>query len=242
MTSAHRGFLLAAALACLPAAPAAAPIPAQQVQQAVEKLRADPDFGGTKTEKSLHFKNMDKPKPKEPEVSDWLAHLVRWLSETGRLLMWLGAAVMAAFLLVGARRWIRIRGDPLLAERERLPSHVQSLDIRPESLPDDVGAAAATLWQRGQHRAALSLLYRGALSGLVHAHQVPIRASSTEGECVALAQRHLEAGRGDFFARLVAVWQPAVYGARLPETQRVLALCSEFDLHLRQRALATGAT
>jgi len=109
---------------------------------------------------------------------------------------------------------------------------VGSLDIRPESLPDDVGNAAAALWQRGQHRPALSLLYRGALSRLVHAHGVPVRAASTEGECVALAAGRLQPQAQAFFVRLVDAWQLAAYGGRLPSTAQVLAICGEFDLHL----------
>ena len=107
---------------------------------------------------------------------------------------------------------------------------MQSLDIRPETLPDAVGAAAAQLWQQGEHRAALSLLYRGALSRLVHGHAVPIRAASTEGECVALARSRLDAQAAAFFARLVAAWQLAVYGARLPDALQVTEMCREFDL------------
>jgi hypothetical protein len=116
-----------------------------------------------------------------------------------------------------------------------LPSHVQSLDIRPESLPVQIGEAAAALWQRGDYRAALSLLYRGALSRLVHEHGVPIRAASTEGECVALAGRRLAPASGEFFARLVQAWQVAVYGARLPVAEQALALCRDFDTCLPAR-------
>jgi hypothetical protein len=121
-----------------------------------------------------------------------------------------------------------------------LPSHVGSLDIRPESLPDDIGNAAAGLWQRGQQRAALSLLYRGALSRLVHAHGVPVRAASTEGECVALASTRLAPEAQAFFVRLVDAWQLAAYGGRLPGTAQVLAICGEFDLHLPDAAAAAA--
>jgi len=117
------------------------------------------------------------------------------------------------------------------------PSHVRDLDIRHESLPADIGAAARTLWERGQARGALSLLYRGALSRLVHLHAVPIRASSTEEECVRLAARTLDRPDSDFLARLVQAWELTVYGSRLPDGAEVLALCAGFDAHLgRQHA------
>ena len=89
---------------------------------------------------------------------------------------------------------------------------MQDLDIRPESLPPNIGAAARALWDRGEHRAALALLYRGLLSRLAHVHQVPVRDSSTEGDCLALCRAHLAGPGIDYAARLIVLWQAAVYG------------------------------
>ena len=73
----------------------------------------------------------------------------------------------------------------------------------------------------------------------LHEHELPVRASSTEGECSALAARHLDAGRAAFVARLVGLWQLAVYGAHLPESSAVLAVCEQFDAQLPRRRAAT---
>jgi hypothetical protein len=122
---------------------------------------------------------------------------------------------------------------------------VRDLDIRPESLPDDVGAAAAALWSSGEHRAALALLYRGLLSRLVHVHGVPIRDSSTEGDCLALATPRVTAMRNSYAARLVRVWQGAVYGTEHPSSEAVLALCGDFarvlDVPIEPGPAAAGA-
>jgi hypothetical protein len=106
---------------------------------------------------------------------------------------------------------------------------VGTLDVRPESLPDRIGAAAQVLWLQGRHRSALSLLYRGALSRLIHGYAVPIRAAHTEAECLTLAQKGLAAEQRGFLGELVRVWQLAVYGARNPDDNRVLELCKDFD-------------
>lgn len=225
--------------------PAVASAPThQEVQQAVDKVRQHPDLGGTKREKTLRFK--DKEKEREPAKRhdnpfEWLRGLGRWLSETARVLVWLAGAAAVAIVVVGLRRWIQVRAGLAPTRLPGLPSHVQDLDIRPESLPEAIGAAAAELWQRGEHRAALSLLYRGALSRLVHAHGVPIRAASTEGECVVLSRGKLDAQGSRFFAQLVGAWQLAVYGARLPDTQLALTLCRDFDLNLPAHAAAAAA-
>ena len=57
---------------------------------------------------------------------------------------------------------------------------------------------------------------------------------------VALAGARLDAQRGAFFARLVRAWQLAVYGGRLPDTEKARALCQEFDVHLALQARPGG--
>lgn len=218
------------------AEPASAPT-RQQVNTELEKLRADPDLAGSQKQKTLRFK--ETKAEKKPTTNErhpfllWLRDFSRWMTDAGRLVVWVLAALAVAFVIVGLRHWVRVRAGGVKGLSAKLPSHVRDLDIRPESLPDQIGAAAAVLWQRGEHRAALSLLYRGALSQLVHTHAVPIRAASTEGECVALAATRLAPERSAFFGRLVQAWQLAVYGARLPESSSVLALCADFDTQFR---------
>jgi len=212
------------------------------VEAELATLRADPRFGGTQKQKTWRFKERDSEAKKSeppsgmPAWFKWLGEFGRWMTAAGRLVVWAIAAVLVAVLIVGLRYWIRERAGALPQRAAPLPSHVRDLDIRPESLPDRIGAAAAALWQRGEQRAALSLLYRGALSRLVHVHALPIRAASTEGECVALARARLRAEPAGYVARLVGAWQLAVYGARLPQTDEVLALCSEFDARLQAPA------
>ncbi|HEX6706756.1 MAG TPA: DUF4129 domain-containing protein [Albitalea sp.] len=228
---------LAALLACalLGAAPAlAAEGPgAAQVQAAVDAVRADPQLAGKRTERTLRWKpaapaaRASAPAP--AASAPWLQGLALWLSESARVLIWLLGATALAVLAVALRRWIRVRADAAAAAAPALPTHVRELDIRPDSLPADIAAAARTLWLAGEQRAALSLLYRGALSRLVHDHAVPVRAASTESECVALAQGALAGAGGAFVERLVGAWELAVYGARTPQTDGVLALCDQFD-------------
>jgi hypothetical protein len=239
----HRLFALALLLFALSSHAAETPMP-QQVRDATEAVYNDPDLHGLKADRELRFKNREQPKEAEAAPNlRWLRDLVRWFSEAGRWLMWLGMAALAALLIVYLRRWMAVRGEAAGGRALTLPSHVRDLDIRPESLPDDLPAAVRALWQRGESRPALSLLYRGALSRLVHDHAVPVRAASTEGECATLAARHLDTDRGAFVSRLIGLWQLAVYGARLPDGSAVLAVCDEFDARLPRRvATATAGT
>src|SRR6202012_5457640 len=122
-----------------------------------------------------------------------------------------------------------VRGTGPSTLRVVTPTHVRDLDIRPESLPDEIGGSALTMWERGEHRSALALLYRGLLSRLAHVHGVPIRDSSTEGDCVALAVTHLPATRSAYVVRLIRVWQRAVYGNIDPTSDEFNSLSAGFS-------------
>jgi hypothetical protein len=217
------------------AAPAAGEVPSRpEIRKALEKVADDPNLATERTVNMLRLKQRETATD-EPWWWRWANAAARWfgglfgfIAESGRLLMWVLGGLGAALLVFYVTRLVRTRGLPRAPQTFAAPSHVRDLDIRPESLPDDVGAAALALWQRGEQRAALALLYRGSLSRLVHVHAVPIRASSTEGECLALARPRLAERSARYTAQLVEVWAAAVYGAREPAAGTVQALCAEF--------------
>ena len=244
LTSCARAAIAALAIAtCGHAAAASATtgsprLDAARVEAAASAVRADPDLGGVKKESAWRFRDRAKPDPPGQPLP-WLAALARWLAESGRVLVWLLVAAAVAIVVVTARRWLAVHGDSISTRGARLPSHVRELDIRPESLPADIGAAVRELWLAGERRAALSLLYRGALSRLVHSYEVAIGDASTEGDCVRLARAALPPQRGDFVTVLIDAWQLAVYGERPLATEHVLRLCADFDRFLP--AIASAA-
>ena len=224
-----------------PPAPAPATLSAERVQRVVAEMKADPALYGTHTEHELRWKNLEPDKPSRNDAPPWLVQLARWLADAGRGLVWVLGAIAVALFAVFAWRWASVRSDARRARAELRPSHVNELDIRPESLPADIGAAAQALCRRGEMRAALSLLYRGALSRLVHDHLVAIRAASTEGECVRLAEQVLPTSASAYFERLVGAWQTEVYAGRAADAGAVAALCAAFDTHFASLPARTAA-
>ena len=167
--------------------------------------------------RTLRWASEENPPPEAmPKWTLWLQGLVRWIAASVRMIVWVLAAILAAFIVIYVLRVLRTRVAEARGNSFIAPSHVRDLDIRPESLPSDIGAAALQLWERGEQRRALALLYRGLLSRMVHAHRAPVRDSTTEGECIQLARRCLPAAAGAFAATLVVTWQRAVYGGRFP--------------------------
>jgi len=230
--------VLAAVLCVAPAGAQAQPaMSASAVHAAASAVAADPLLPGKEKSKTLRFKREDDEKKPSPDDADinWWANLFANLSAGMRVAMWLGGAALLIWVLLRLRDWLgRASRDGELAAVP--PTHVGTLDIRPESLPADIGGAARELLRRGEERAALSLLYRGALSRLVHGHGVPIRAASTERECLALAAPRLSPAPQAFLTQLVMGWQTVAYARRQLPAEDAEALCQGFDLQLPLQA------
>jgi hypothetical protein len=219
----------------------------QDIVQAIEKLKDDPNLAIEHKTRTLKWRESKDRKqiPNEPLPSwlQWIGDLFTWLGETARVLVWLAAILLAAILIVWIVRFVRgFERRAAAIAAPFAPTHVRDMDIRPESLPDDIGKAALDLWERGEQRASLSLLYRGLLSRLAHQYTAPIRHSSTEGECRALAFQHLPARSHEYVGLLIRIWQGAVYGGINPQPDSVRYLCTHFSFALDQAAAAPIAT
>ena len=219
-------LLLAATLPERAVAQAAAAAPNDvEVAQALAKVKADPNIGGTRRITVPEWRTSKTP---SPGWVKWIGRLFAFLAQSSRPLFWIAIFALAVALLSFFIRSLAARAARDAREQFVTPTHVRDLDIRPESLPADIGGAARLLWDSGQRRAALALLYRGLLSRLAHVHRLPIRDSTTEGDCLALAQAHLTGTRHQYSARLVRVWQRSVYGGADADTSIVYELCDTF--------------
>ena len=229
-----------------PPAPKGAKPTQADIARAIDIVRSDPNLNSERTFKTLRWKD---PAVKKgggtPDWLKWIAGLFEWLSQSARALVWAAAAVLAGMLVVSILRMVREHSAGERDEAFVAPTHVRDLDIRPETLPADIGAAARALWDGGEHRAALALLYRGLLSRLVHVHRLAIHDSSTEGDCLLLSAQHLERSRSDYASRLIGTWQRSVYGHEDVASGTVHVLCDDFaqvlDVSARGAIAAGGA-
>jgi hypothetical protein len=232
--------LLGAGAAAQPETPRSEAPDAVAIARALDHVRADPNLATDRTISTLRWIST----PSKRSLPGWLRWIVgffAWIAQSARVVVWVAAALLAGLLAVYIARIVRAREGAQGGIGFIAPTHVRDLDIRPESLPDDIGAAARALWDRGERRAALALLYRGLLSRLAHVHHVPIRDSTTEGSCLALAAQHLSEERHEYVSRLVTLWQRFVYGGLDADTAAVHTLCLGFARAL-DGAPAEGAT
>jgi hypothetical protein len=222
-----------------------AEITEREITAALEVVRQDPNLSVERKVRTLRWIEGDSPKkkPKSPGWLKWLGELFGWFAQNGRFLFWGVLVVLAVMLVIYLTRMAAGWKMPQRSRSIAIPDFVRDLDIRPESLPDDIGAAARQLWDAGEHRAALSLLYRGLLSRLVHVHGVPIKDSTTEGDCLTLANQHLfDEMRKGYVGKLVRVWQRAVYGGEHVASELVHELCDEFARALNDPERAPSAS
>jgi hypothetical protein len=195
------------------------------VAAALAKVKADPNLSPKRTLTIPRRNSSGKPWG----WLKWIVQLFRFIAQYSRALIWTAVIALAIWLVAYFIRGLAARNARDSIGRVVTPTHVRDLDIRPESLPADIGAAARALWDAGQRRAALALLYRGLLSRLAHVHRVPIRDSTTEGDCLTLTRDHLTQARFEYSARLITVWQRAVYGGTDAEAPIVYELCDAFS-------------
>jgi len=137
---------------------------------------------------------------------------------------------MIWLLLIYGSRWlerlrpIQITKKPIYKPTPRL------LDKNPplSGLPPAIPQHAWTLWQTGEKPAALSLLYRGALSVLNARDGLVIQASTTENECLRFVKQQQLPELTHYFSQLIQVWQQIAYAHRLPQDTKVQSLCEKW--------------
>lgn len=106
------------------------------------------------------------------------------------------------------------------------PDSLFGLDVRKESLPEDVPVEVLKLWQQELYREAVSLLYRSLLGALIHHHQFEFSVSDTENECVSIVKRCGNEELSQYAQKLTSTWQQLAYGHQLPLAEEVENLCS----------------
>ena len=114
---------------------------------------------------------------------------------------------------------------------------VMGLDVTPESLPDDIVSAARARWEEGDFHGALSLLYRGSLSWLMHHAALPVRDSDTEGDCLRHTLALPDSPPRGYFEKLTVQWIAAAYGSRAPANDIMRALFHDWPYDAERRTL-----
>ncbi len=211
-----------------------APLDAQQeaLRKEVEKIMAAPDVRPYQCEERMVRKSGSGDKA--------YTHKHKDATSPVDMVLGTGIKIVLIALLVGLVLWIAFRyrhqvGD-WFVRREREPAAIEvgGLDIRPESLPPNVTEKVRQLWQDGDRRGALALLYRATLSRLVQQDNLYFSFGATEGDCLSVAaqansKQLLSRERLDLTRICTQLWRDAAYGERWPQTEMVLKQCTAWQ-------------
>lgn len=164
-----------------------------------------------------------KPEAPHPPRGDY--SLIALLLKTGLIATAIGLAVWLLYRYRDRLLALLPKPAPIIA------TEIAGLDIRAESLPDDIPAAVRRLWHAGEQRGALALLYRATLSRLVQRHGLQLAQGATEGDClrqVAAGARRgqLGAAQHEVAATVTDLWLNGAYGGRWPDSAAVERACT----------------
>ena len=215
--------------------------------QLVDEVLQGEDFGQEISVRKWRFKNLIEEN--EDKIPEWLINFIEWwennvdfgsdsdgentLLTTAawlKLLLITLAVVLFVYLLYRFRGPIRSlqRGQ----KRESTPEVMFGLDVRPESLPNDIPAQVMSFWRDNRHRDALGLLYRASLSRLIEQHALAFKSSYTEAECAALVKSRGIDSLSNYFAGLTRIWCHLAYGHELPAIEAIENLCEGWSAEM----------
>lgn len=202
-----------------------------EAKQAARALYQDPVFGSTREVRHWQWRwsNDDVDDATRKQDLGWLGTLGDWIAAAIQLLGWIAiGAVLVAILVVAMR--VSGKASVRLAARAP-PTQLFGLEIAPESLPGDIQAAALAACAAGDARTALSLVYRGALSTLVHRHALTIAAGAVEADVLRAARVALSTPAAAWLERLLAQWIAVAWARTAPDINAIAALAREYNRH-----------
>ncbi|PCJ47429.1 MAG: hypothetical protein COA99_00960 [Moraxellaceae bacterium] len=204
-----------------------------EAQQRMILIVESEAFNDIRSRERWQFKNKTELDDDDEKTTlpEWAEQLFNIIAASAEVLLWCLAIVCVLFIL------LRLRGIeiPFLEARKFSnappPSSLFGLALDQDSLPDNIIESARGFWRKSP-RQAYSLLYRAALSDLVHVEALNLHHSHTEGECVRLFSKQNDHNpKSQFFQTLTEQWVMLAYGHQRVSHKQFDALCNEWPSH-----------
>ncbi len=208
-------------------APPAAPRDTE-ARRIARELFADPVFGDSREVTRWRLRERDEDDDSTPLDLPWLETVVEAIAKLIQFIGWLGIAAIVIAIVVVIARWYA-RGERSRAPPRAPPAELFGLAIAPDSLPADIEAAALAACRDGDARLALSLIYRGALSVLVHGRGIGIAAGAVEADVLRAARGVLTATAAAWFGQVLDQWIAVAWARQAPDLARITALAGEYN-------------
>jgi len=197
-------------------------------RKAAVEVVSHADFGDEEPDTELKFRFESRKKKQTDSNFDLFGGFAQFVAKVLQVLGWMLLAGLLGALVYLI--WRTFGGyTPDTAIGKQAPKILFGLNIAPETLPDDIGAAALALIAQGHVREALSLIYRGTLSFLVHVRNLKVSAGATESEVATLSRRVLTPNGAQYFGQVLSQWIDIAYAGRLPDIQAITSLAMRYN-------------
>jgi hypothetical protein len=191
-------------------------LPAEQSNTIIADIINSKDLKGEEKTMEWKLKELDFDEPDSP-TPDWIKSISVIFSNIFKYTLWVLLFIGIVLVFLSRDRWLHLfSAEKTDEESYQAPEILFGMDVREESLPDDIIATAKQLWQQKKARQSLSLLYRGGLVRLINQEKILLENSHTEGDILKLSQRTLANNQQQYLQQLTSQWQLIAYAHRIP--------------------------
>ncbi len=212
----------------------------EQSRSEIKEILLGEDFNRIKIKKTRHLPfedNSDKKRDKAfaSALDSILKKLDNFIAYSGEIILWVLVLCLIFYLVFRYRAWFASLIPESKVENKIAPETLFGLSITKESLPDNVGQTALSLWQEQKYREALALLYRASLSRLVD-RGMELQDGDTELQCLHATRQYakqlkLSESTLRYFGELTRHWRRLAYGHIVMDTGEAESLCVVWAEH-----------
>jgi hypothetical protein len=200
-------------------------------KQYLAEILSQPEFKTTREESRWKYiGDFFRPSDQTTESTTLSFDFISLMAQFVELIFWLLLGIGMIFLIAYGPRWLEKWQNQSPSQSEYMPNP-RLLDnvVEKQSLPVNIPQQAWLVWQSGEISAAISLLYRGALSTLITHNGLRIDDSATESECLHLVKKKESIELYTYFSNLTLTWQNLAYAGRQPTDAEAQRLCREWQ-------------
>ena len=212
----------------------------EAAHEQIKQILASDKFAQKKTIKRWQWIDTEDEEARKEKIPEAIISIIEFFEKYGgvfsgfatgiEIFIWSLALLIIIFVVYRYHETIRVFVGNLGNQQQvaDLPTTLLGLDIKKESLPDDIASSSLNLWNQQQHRLAIALLLRASLVKLVHEYGVLLYDSHTEQECCAAVELQTPTLVSDYFHDLVAAWQSIAYAHVTPSDRTFLDLSTRW--------------
>lgn len=221
----------------------------KQINQDIEEILTSPDFDTWEEQQVWKWKwqqeDTDTSNETDIQINEQTTGLLVQIARViAAILPWLLITalvfILSIIIIMKRKKIIDLFRSRSIKNKKEQTIYLDGEKIIGNLLPSRIVQKARQLWQSGQHKGAISLLYRGAIAHFSKKMHISIPDSATERECFTLVNSQLHEQISfrnllTYFSSLIRTWLFSAYANRHPDNSDFNYLCDTWDKFLRNQ-------